>query len=93
MTEEILFAKPAIAPPLDPGFRPISLGNRAYRKAVAAAGTRTPLKIALERNDGRISVCKMEILPSGSGGEAATRLYVERLVKFLAGHRIQVRPF
>ena len=83
MTEEILFAKPAIAPPLDPGFRPISLGNRAYRKAVAAAGTRTPLKIALERNDGRISVCKTEILPSGSGGEAATRLYVERLVKFL----------
>ncbi len=83
MTEEILFAKPAITPPLDPGFRPISLGNRAYRNAVAAAGKRAPLKIALERNDGRITVFKTEILPPGSGCDDATRIYVERLVKFL----------
>ena len=80
---EILFAKPAITPPLDPDFRPVSLGNREYRKAVAAAKTKVPLTIALERNNGHVSVFKTEIFPAHSGQDATTRLYVERLVKFL----------
>jgi predicted NBD/HSP70 family sugar kinase len=85
MTEiaEILSATPAVPPPLDPGFRPISLGNRRYQQAVAAAKTKVPLAIALERNEGRVSVFKTEILPAGSGSDAVTRRYVERLVKFL----------
>jgi len=85
MTEStgILSATPAVMPPLDPGFRPISLGNRSYKQTVAAAKTRVPLAIALERNDGQISVFNTEILPVISGRDAATHLYIERLVKFL----------
>ena len=52
----ILFAKPTIMPPLDPGFRPLALGNRNYRRAVAAAKIKMPLAVALERNEGRVSV-------------------------------------
>jgi predicted NBD/HSP70 family sugar kinase len=80
---EFLLNKPAVAPPLDSDFRPISLGNRQYRQAVAAAKTSVPLAIALERNDGHISVFRTEVLPAGSGHDAATQLYVERLVKLL----------
>src|SRR5439155_7676774 len=80
---DILLARPTVVPPLDPEFRPVALGNRRYRQAVAAAKTKVPLAIALERNDGRVSVFKTEILSDGSGHGAATRLYVERLVKFL----------
>ena len=79
----ILLARPTVVPPLDPEFRPAALGNRRYRQAVAAAKIKVPLAIALERNDGHVSVRKTEILPAGSGHDAATRLYVERLVKFL----------
>jgi predicted NBD/HSP70 family sugar kinase len=79
----ILSATPAVTPPLDPGFRPISLGNRRYQQTVATAITKVPLAIALERNEGRVSVFETEILPAGSGSDAATRRYVERLVKFL----------
>jgi len=79
----ILFTKPTVMPPLDPGFRPLALGNRNYQRAVAAAKVKIPLAIALERNEGCVSVFKTEILPAGSSGDVATRLYVERLVKFL----------
>src|SRR5437773_7939266 len=80
---DILPVKPAVAPPLDPEFRPISAANRQYRKMVEAAKMRSPLAIALERNDGQTSVFRTAILPPDSGRDAATRQYVERLVKFL----------
>ena len=80
---DILLARPTILPPLDPEFRPVALGNRRYRQAVAAANSTVPLAIALERNDGCVSVFKTEILTAGAGHDTATRLYVERLVKFL----------
>src|SRR2546425_7593065 len=80
---DILLARPTVVPPLDPEFRPVALGNCRYRQAVAAGKTKVPLAIALERNEGHVSVFKTEIWPAGSGHDAATRLYVERLVKFL----------
>ena len=82
-TAAILFAKPTVAPPLDPDFRPISLGNREYRKLVSTAAAKVPFALALERNDGHRSVWLTDILPFGAGHEAATRVYAERLVKFL----------
>src|SRR5580765_4984089 len=80
---DILLARPTVVPPLDPEFRPAALGHRRYRQAVSAGKTRVPLAIALERNEGHVSVCKTELLPAEAGQDAATRLYVERLVKFL----------
>jgi predicted NBD/HSP70 family sugar kinase len=80
---DILLSKPTVPPPLDPDFRPISLGNRRYRRAVWAAANTVPLAIALERNDGCTSVFTARIFGPGSDHDAATRTYVERLVKFL----------
>jgi len=79
----LLSAKPKIVPPLDPDFRPISTGNRVYEKAVYASKEKMPLAIALERNEGRVSTWRGEIFAPGSGFDADTHVYVERLVKFL----------
>ncbi|MDD2710939.1 MAG: ROK family protein [Verrucomicrobiae bacterium] len=79
----LLLAKPAVVPPLEPNFRPISLGNRKYRQAVAKASKKEPLGLALERNDGCISVFKTEVFSPGSEYDQDTLVYIERLVKFL----------
>jgi len=81
-SRNILLARPTVVPPLDPEFRSVAQGNLRYRQAVAAANTRVPLAIALESNHGHVSIFNTEILPAGSEHDAATRLYVERLVKF-----------
>ena len=79
----MLLIKPAVSPPLDPGFRPIALGNRAYERAVQRSGRGAPLAIAVERNDGCVSVVQREVFPPGGEYDAATFRYAERLVKFL----------
>ena len=84
---DILLAKPTVTPPLDPDFRPISMGNRQYRKLASTSKAKVPLAIALERNHGYVSVFRTEVLPPGSGHDAATRLLVERMVKFLLWQR------
>jgi len=80
---DVLLVKPAIPAPLDPDFRPVALGNRAYGRAVAATKRPVPLALALERSEGQVSVVQTEIVAAGSGMDGATRSYVERLVKFL----------
>jgi len=77
---------PAVAPPLDQEFLPASLFNRSYREAAAGAGG-TPLKLALERTDGSVSMYSTTVLPPASGNLPATLIYVERIVKFLLWQR------
>ncbi len=79
----LLLVKPAIPPPLDPDFRPIALGQRAYARAVATAKRAVPLALALERHDGQTSVFRTQIAEPGGEFDPATRRHVERLVKFL----------
>lgn len=79
----LLLAKPGVAPPLDPDFRPIALGNHRYSEAVRASGKGIPLGLALEREGGRLSVFRTQIFPPGTGHDADTFRHVERLVKFL----------
>jgi predicted NBD/HSP70 family sugar kinase len=79
----LLSVAPSLPCALDPAFRPISLGNRAYRAAVKAGGKGVPLAIAIERNEGLTSVYRTEVFPTRSAHDGATRIYVERLVKFL----------
>ena len=43
---------PRHVPPLDSGFRPAVLANRAFRADVAASGVGVPLVLGLERADG-----------------------------------------
>ena len=80
---EVLLVKPAVVPPLDPHFRPIALGQRAYARGVTDSKRGVPLALALERNDGQTSGFQTEIAAPDTNLDGATRRYVERLVKFL----------
>jgi len=79
--------KPRLAPELDEGFRPAVLANRAFRKGVEDAGGGVPLKIALERDRGLVSVYETRVYPSGHPNASANLPYAERLVKFLLWQR------
>ncbi|MBN2207178.1 MAG: ROK family protein [Candidatus Aminicenantes bacterium] len=82
----LLDAPPRVASPLDPGFRPLSLGLLRYREALAAAGGGEPLRVGVERENGLVSVFETRLLPPGCD-DAATRIWAERLVKFLLWSR------
>lgn len=82
-----MLVSPAIAPPLDPDFRPASLANRAFREAVAASGDGTPLVLGLERGDGSVSRFETAVFPEGHPNAEANLSYVERLLKFLLWQR------
>ena len=65
------------APKLDPGFIPFGVWRAAYLE-----GAKQPIAIAVERNNGQISVQKTFIHGTPEMAEADYR-YVERYVKFL----------
>jgi len=75
-------------PRLDPDFIPFGIWSDAYRK-----GAKTPISIAVERNDGNISVRRTAIYGTAEMEQADYR-YVERYVKFLlwsiGGFRVYV---
>jgi len=89
----LLEVTPKHVPPLDPGFRPASLGTRAYLKAVRASGKGVPLVLGLRR-EGAFSVFKTQVFAPGSPHDADTLRYAERTAKFLlwqkGGHTIVV---
>jgi hypothetical protein len=82
---------PKISAPLDPGFQPAVLWNRAYVAAAKASGIAVPLVIGLERECGLVS--RYETVVKATA-DADTLRYVERVVKFLlwarGGWRIYV---
>jgi predicted NBD/HSP70 family sugar kinase len=94
MRHPLLLVEPGTLPPLDPGFRPAVLGNRAFLSAVRASGAAVPLRIALERADGSVSTYETEVFESGAPRARANLPYAERLLKFLlwqrGGFRIHV---
>src|ERR1019366_5869459 len=74
---------PFAHPPLDPGFLPAALWNRAYRALVANdPGSRT-LIIALERQDGWASRHQSLVLGADDPAAALSLRYAERMLKFL----------
>ena len=80
--QSLLLQTPRVRAPLDIPFYPIALGNRAYEARVAQSPERaSSVGIALERNQGFVSVHRTRIL--GESHEADTLRYLERLVKFL----------
>ena len=64
-------------PKLDPGFVPFGVWREAYLKGAAI-----PIAIAVERNDGKITVWRTRIHGTEAFARADFR-YVERMVKFL----------
>ena len=65
--ERSLFnAAPARPLALDPGFRPLALGVRAYRQALAAHGSRERVVLGLEQNAGWAARLELDVLPGGA---------------------------
>lgn len=89
----LMDAAPRVPPVLDPGFRPMGLAFAKYARAVEAAGGGTPFKVAVERENGLVSVFETRVLPPGPVSFAATAYYAERIVKFLLWSRGGWRVF
>jgi predicted NBD/HSP70 family sugar kinase len=83
MSETFRLVPPKIAPPLDDGFRPASLANRAFLQEVDAAGGGVPLVLGLEREGGAVSRLETRVLPEAHPRSGANLEYAERLLKFL----------
>ncbi|MBN2265850.1 MAG: ROK family protein [Candidatus Aminicenantes bacterium] len=69
----------------DPGFRPAYPAWRAYLERARSSGE-TPVRIAIEREDGRVSVFET-IAPAKDEDPASTSALLERVVKFLLWSR------
>jgi predicted NBD/HSP70 family sugar kinase len=78
---------PQVIPPLDPGFRPAVLANRAFRKAVAESREGAQLRIGLTRPGDALSTYETSVYRDDSPDAASNLDYVERLVKFLLWQR------
>ena len=86
-TTSLTLVAPQVVPPLDPGFRPAVLANRAFRSAVAASGEEATLRIGLERRSGAVSAYETMVYRDDSKQASANHVYVERLLKFLLWRR------
>jgi predicted NBD/HSP70 family sugar kinase len=75
--------RPRFEPPLDPGFRPAVLANRAYQDEVARSGQAVPLVLGLERPDGCLSRFETRVFPEDHPRAGANLPYAERIFKFL----------
>lgn len=83
MSSAFRLIAPRFLPPLELGFRPAVLANRAFREEVTASGQSVPLVIGLERSDGSVSRYETVAFPDGHPRSEANLTYAERIVKFL----------
>ena len=85
--------KPGLRPPCDPDFEPVVLAWRDYLDRARASGG-VPLRLAVEREDGLVSVFDT-VSPRKDDDPESTYRIVERAVKFLlwsrGGWRIHVQ--
>ena len=72
---------PRLTPPLDPEFRPAVLAHRAFRRA--AARRPLPVRLAIERADGGVSVLHTDVADGSLPEAAGNFAHIERLLKFL----------
>ena len=85
MSQSFKLVKPLFIAPLDPGFRPAALANRAFREAVAEVGV--PLVLGLERSEGELGRYETLVFPEGHPRAGEDLYYVERILKFLLWQR------
>jgi predicted NBD/HSP70 family sugar kinase len=83
MNTVLPLVEPTALPPLDPGFRPAVLANRAFQHEVEASGGGVPLVIGLEQADGSVSRFEARVLTQEHPRAATNLPYAERIVKFL----------
>lgn len=87
MSTAFKLVAPRFVPPLDEGFRPAVLANRAFIEEVEGSGAATPLVLALERADGSVARFETQVFAEDHPRAEANLAYVERLVKFLLWQR------
>ncbi len=87
MAETLRLVRPALLPPLDDGFRPAVLANRAFLAEVEASGGGVPLVFGLERPGGSLSRFETRVFAPGHPRAEASRYYAERIYKFLLWQR------
>jgi predicted NBD/HSP70 family sugar kinase len=91
MTNALRLIPPQCPPPLDAGFRPAVLANRAFRSDLAEGGE--PLIIGLERENQELSRYETRVFPESHPRAEANVPYIERIVKFLLWQRGGFRIF
>ncbi len=72
-----------VKPQYDPSFCPATLYNKAFLEAVEKSGQGVPAAIAIERNNGLVSVHRTKVFSDGSEKFDQNFLYIERLAKAL----------
>ena len=76
-------ARPPRALKLDPGFRPLALGVRNFRQALAAWGRTAVLRMALERSPEDVARLDLEVFPEQAGRDADNVRYVSWMLQGL----------
>lgn len=74
--ESLFNAIPNRLPRLDPRYRPLALGVRAYRKALGESPNRVKFLIGLEGAPGNLARFDLEIFPEGLGKDEENLRYV-----------------
>jgi hypothetical protein len=87
MGKALSLVPPSLVPPLDEGFRPAALANRAFLAKVKASGGGVPLVFGLERPGGSLSRFETRVFSQGHPRAKENLYYAERLLKFLLWQR------
>ena len=74
-------------PPLDKGFLPAALFDRAFQRETQVSGKSARLVLGLERADGSVSRFETQVFSKGHPWVVHNPFYVERVVKFLLWQR------
>ena len=85
MPDAFTLVEPGVRPPLDPGFRPAVLANRAFQEEVREQRGRRAPGPRPGASDGALSRFETRVFPEATRAEEPA--YVERLVKFLLWQR------
>jgi predicted NBD/HSP70 family sugar kinase len=72
---------------LDPAFRPLSLGVRGFREALAGHPGRQRCLLALEQGPGQCARLELELFPEGAGRDGDNLRYVAWQLNFLLWSR------
>jgi len=79
-----LFNQPLASPlTLDPGFRPLAMGVRAFREALARHGARDQVILGLEQNTGPVARLELDVFPQGAGRDEDNLRYVSWMLNGL----------
>ncbi len=90
-----LFNVPLAQPlALDPQYRPLSLGVKRYRQALAAHGSHETVVVGLEQNTGSVARLELKVFPQGAGRDEDNLRYVSWMLNGLlwvcGGWRVSV---